>query len=464
MAHPSEHPISCPGCRASYQVSITLSGASVTCENCGADFVLPDFYRSENDYGILVESPANLPGDELAVTTPKPAVSGFFKSFLLILTGAMLVIGVSTFLKRPGSTSQEATASNPEGEAGSAPSPLFTSIPTDLTAPGPLPSPETQPDAEPAAPPEKTPLPEPDRPAAEVPATGSSPLTNKTEITPPPTSDPISSAPIAEEVPPATAAETIPTQPPTAVTTSITPTPDATPNSSASVLREPGPAPSTAESSAIRKDSRKTLEHFLTSTSADQRLAVTLKPVKAKTSMEAFQQTRAGKPFALTELAFLTEGELPDSKWHFHLYNVLLADQEAPIPVAVEQTADGYRIDWHAFHESYTHQLRAFFAAPSEKPGRFRVVMRRAHYFGPPVHGQDTARIAYSIEPPARDETFYAWVDKESLVYQEKLATGERASWEAESYLIVELLWKGDEKRGRWVGLSRILADNWRGE
>ena len=44
----------------------------------------------------------------------------------------------------------------------------------------------------------------------------------------------------------------------------------------------------------------------------------------------------------------------------------------------------------------------------------------------------------------------------------EKLATGERSGWEAESYVIVELVWKGDEKRGRWVGLNKVVSDSWR--
>jgi hypothetical protein len=164
------------------------------------------------------------------------------------------------------------------------------------------------------------------------------------------------------------------------------------------------------------------------------------------------------------EITFLTEGEVPDSSRKFHLYNVLLKDREAPIPMAVEETRDGYRVDWSAFVESYSHRLRAFFSAPSESPGRFRVMLRRAHYFGPAVPGQDSVRLAYTVEPPMRDETFYVWVDKESLVYQEKLATGERSGWDAESYVIVELLWQGDDRQGRWVGLQSITSDSWRAD
>ena len=180
--------------------------------------------------------------------------------------------------------------------------------------------------------------------------------------------------------------------------------------------------------------------------------------------MKQHYRTWPDIPQPLQEMTFLTEGEVPDTNRKFHLYNVVLKDQEAPLPLAVEETADGYRVDWPTFAESYTHALRTFFAAPVDTPGRFRVMLRRAHYFGPPVPGQDTVRLAYTVEPPMRDETFHVWVEKEDLVYKEKLATGERAGWDAQSYVIVELVWKGDEKRGRWVGLQRLAADSWRVE
>jgi hypothetical protein len=130
----------------------------------------------------------------------------------------------------------------------------------------------------------------------------------------------------------------------------------------------------------------------------------------------------------------------------------------------VEETEDGFRVDWESFIEGVSTRLHDFFAAPNGERACFRVLLRRAHYFGPPVPGQDTARLAYSVDPPAREESFHVWADLDSNVYREKLATGDRASWEAESYVIVELVWRGDGQQGRWVGLSRIVSDSWRGD
>ena len=196
----------------------------------------------------------------------------------------------------------------------------------------------------------------------------------------------------------------------------------------------------------------------------EERLSYSQHPDKIRKEMALYSETHPPAPFTVQEITFLTEGEVPESSRKFHLYTVLLNDREAPIPMAVEETRDGYRVDWSAFVESYSHRLRAFFDAPTESPGRFRVMLRRAHYFGPAVPGQDSVRIAYTVEPPMRDETFHVWVDKESLVYQEKLATGERSGWDAESYVIVELLWRGDDQQGRWVGLHRITSDSWRAD
>ena len=222
--------------------------------------------------------------------------------------------------------------------------------------------------------------------------------------------------------------------------------------------------PAALDVALLRKDSRLTLEHFLKVSSVEERLAVSQNAEKMRPLMVEHYRTYPASPPPVEKITFLTEGEVADTKRVFHLYNVLLKDESAPIPVAVEETGDGYRVDWATYAESYTHRLQTFLSNPTDAPGIFRVVLKRAHYFGPPVSGQDTARIAYTVEAPMRDEAFHVWVDKDSSVYREKLSTGERAGWDTESYVIAELAWRGDDARGRWVSLRRIAGDSWRGE
>jgi len=394
-----------------------MAGSAVNCHHCGANFVLPD-----------------LPARHEELPPPADGSGVVRKVLFPLLTGAAVVLGASIFVAKDPLNSTPTR-------------PVMTQVPPPAATPMPAPSPVNLP---------KTPL----LPKAIVPSVQEAPPAVEQELAaakpslpssdsavllpgPLPESMPVSGVPAPDLIPPATAGEPKPEPP---------------------VKPAASPIPGKIDAAEIRKDSRTTLERFLLASTLEERLAVSQNPEKIRAEMEAYYQANPSGPLELVELALLTEGEVPETNRKFELYNVSLKDRNAPIPVAVEQTADGFRVDWQTFSESCSHRLRDFFSAPSEERARFRVLLRRAHYFGPPVPGQDTLRTAYTIEPPVRDETFTAWVDLDSNVYREKLATGERSSWEAESYVIVELIWRGDGRRGRWVGLNRIVSDSWRQE
>ncbi len=444
MAPPSNFPVSCPGCRASYQVPVSMSGLAVTCEACGEDFTLdrppplpPDFPSMVE----TVESPA------LGIPQPGPA-QRLLKSSLLLMMGAGIVVAASTFLKvTPAShVTPVPTVPTPGVPTASFSLPFIVVPAPPEVAKGPAAS-------------------EPTPPSVTIPGQPESAVTGPAPPVPPGTVAGLPLAPLPPALPAPEEASSVSSAP--VPPTGLPPDPVPSPNP---ILQ---PEPTSSASSPIipqsdpaisRKNSLKTLEQFLKASTTEERLAYSQRPDKTRQEMVLYSETHPPAPFAVQEITFLTEGEVPDSSRNFHLYNVLLKDREAPIPMAVEETGDGYRVDWSAFIESYSHRLRAFFDAPTDTPGRFRVMLRRAHYFGPVVPGQDSVRLAYTVEPPMRDQTFHVWVDKESLVYQEKLATGERSGWDAESYVIVELRWRGDDHQGRWVSLQRITSDSWRAD
>lgn len=405
MAEPPTFPATCPGCEATHQIPVTMAGMLVTCEKCQTGFILP-------------ETKSEPPPPE---STRYPVL----KNALLLVSGAALVWGGSLYFQHRRARETADSAPGPGPETISAPGKAAPVTPP----PARFTSINKKPPASPSSP-------APD-PAAGLP-TVPVPTPPLPEIPPPPpalpTPPPLVTPAIAEEKPPAAPAAPAP------------------------------PAAALPDPARLRKDSRLTLESFLRASTMEERLALSQHAGKIRQEMEEHYRTHPAGPLPLEEIAFLTEGEVPDTKRKFHLYNVVLKDQEAAIPMAVEETEDGYRVDWPTFAECYTHRLRDFFAAPSEPPGRFRVMLRRAHYFGPAVPGQDTVRIAYTVEPPGRDDSFHVWVDKDSPVYKEKLAKGDRAGWDAESYVIVELIWKEDAEKGRWVSLRRIAGNSWRTE
>ncbi|MDB6069191.1 MAG: hypothetical protein JWL81_362 [Verrucomicrobiales bacterium] len=457
MAHPNEFTVQCPGCEAGYQVPSSMAGTVVTCKSCQTEFQIAE--QPESTPPLTLPSPAPRPpsspmmeGPDFQYEVParKSRGSGFVKSVLLIGSGAALVVALSNFQQQkhkksgpvktpaPSSSSRASTAAAPEPPAPETAS-AFPSIDNRERAPA--------------------------ENAVSVPSTVAADpaMASKLSLSGP---DDSGNAVVPDQAPPAILPPPdmkapLPAGPgqvavaPTTSPTAVPPNGPAAPAAPAAPIRN-------VDSKVLRQNSRTSLERFLLAPDLATRLSVSQHPEKVKAEMEAYYQKTPAGPLPLEEMTFLAESTLPESSFKFHLYNVSLKGQEAAIPFAVEESADGFRVDWQTFVESYDHKLREFFATPTETPGKFRVLLRRAHYFGPAVPGQDTVRVAYSVEPPTRDETFYAWADLESLVYRQKLATGERAGWEAQSYVIVELAWRGNPESGRWVAVQRIVSDSWR--
>ena len=471
MADSPDFNATCPNCSAVYPISVSDAGRLARCAACQADFLLPE---------------APLPAPPAA-----SRAGAVFRSFILVLSGAGLVWGVATIVRtqRANELLQNEIVADVESVPPAAASiarevgeesretPLIEPEPVNTELGTALPRAETA--LAPPQPPETSvapPTPVVPDGAKEAPA-AAPPSAMPDEATP---TELAASAEVAPAIvsAPAVAEMASPPAPavPVEIAASASPPPMAelatapagppmplVPVPAAPVIAKPVPLAAN-DLVRLRQNSRVTLERFLRAGNIDERLAFSQNPDLVRAAMEQHYRKWPDGPQAVEEISFLTEGEVPESRRKFHLYNVVLKDEPSPIPLALEQTKDGFRVDWPTFAESYTHALRTFFAAPVEGVGRFRVMLRRAHYFGTPVPGQGTERIAFTIEPPMRDETFFIWADTDSIVYQEKLAAGQRATWDAQSYVIVELMWKGDAKRGRWVGLHRIPADSWRAD
>jgi hypothetical protein len=451
MAPLTDFSITCPGCGSVYKVPLDLAGADVTCQVCDTDFSLPETLSEAAQQTPQSGTPASMAPSiqDLAPTVPDPKAEAFatgpepgeeqtdgstfvpvrkptrrWQNLLLFVLGAGIVLSLAPIMKTwlfpdVDHPSNLATVDDPPTQ----PSPAVGELP-EQTA-----------ESQSSAPPEPA--------APAVPP----PVVPGLTVSPAPEALPL---PVPVALPPAEPVD-IPPDPPTSDPAPV-------------VVRKAIPITEEYDFAAIRKDSRKTLELFLLSSNPAERLAVCQRPEKIRAELETYYQTHSSGPLPLEQLALLAEDLVPDTTLNLHLYNVLLKDRESPIPVSVEETRDGFRVDWQTFIESYEHRLRTFFSKPIKEPGQFRVLLRRAHYFGPPVPGMEKERIAFSVEPPMRDESFHVWADKDSRVFREKLASGDRANWEAESYIVVELVWRGEGQTGQWVGLQKIISDSWRME
>lgn len=210
-------------------------------------------------------------------------------------------------------------------------------------------------------------------------------------------------------------------------------------------------------------EARHVLDQFLAAPDWKTRLTFSLNAETIRDSMAAHFRDRPDGPVPVEGVAWLTNGTIPGTERIYYGFRVGVRDLPADIPMAVEDTGNGFLVDWVPFLEAYEQRLKAFVSTPQKEPGQFRVILQRKHYFGDPVPGQDKTRLSFGVECPMRDQSFSIWLDTGSEVYQKEIMPNKLGEWGIEASMIAELVWRGDEKSGQWVELNRVVANNWQG-
>ena len=265
MAPSTDFPITCPGCGSVYKVPLNLAGADVTCQVCDTDFSLPEILSEDHPQKPLPaippgplstmvppiqDPPPRLtdPEAEAFATGPEPGAeqtagstfvsrrkpSRWWQNLLLFVLGAGIVLGLAPIIKTglfpPVENPRNvATGDDPPAQ----PSPTLAKLPEQASE-----------------------------------SKSNSPLGPAAPAVPPPTAPEITVSPSPEAFP-----VSVPVALPPAELVDIPPNPP-TPYPASVVVRKAIPITEEKNFTAIRKDSRKTLELFLLSSNPAERLTV----------------------------------------------------------------------------------------------------------------------------------------------------------------------------------------------
>ncbi len=189
-------------------------------------------------------------------------------------------------------------------------------------------------------------------------------------------------------------------------------------------------------------------------------MAYTLASSKVQKSMEKHYAAIPLKPIIPHVVEFVRKIPNPASPGrNLYSYITFFHDRDEGLPLMVQETEAGYKVEWNSYAEALDNMLRSYCEKPRKEPGEFRVTLRRAHYFSDDVPDQ-ASRECYKAISPDGSFTATIWADKASPVFQKHL-TGERSSWELETMVVVRLGWDGAAGRPSWVSLRDILAETW---
>lgn len=233
---------------------------------------------------------------------------------------------------------------------------------------------------------------------------------------------------------------------------------------SASLVRPPAHVPPVSDDDgdgAIPEKARPAaaaLRKFLAATTLEERLQHTLGADLMQPLMERYYARSQEGAVAVDRIQFLRLEPNPELGTGSHcIFSLENKTWEFPVPVMLEEQADGFKVDWLSFVEFKDRLLEKFFKGYQEGSIRAHVGIMRYHYFEDGVPNADR-KDAFRITP-APPNTFQAsaFIDKDSAFGQEMR---KRLPWDKHTWAIVDLEWK---KLGtqQWVEVTAMPQTHW---
>jgi len=205
-------------------------------------------------------------------------------------------------------------------------------------------------------------------------------------------------------------------------------------------------------------EARKALDAFLDATTLDELLPLVANRELVEPEIRANHKDGKREPIAVEKIEFENSGIIPGAGLRADMYWVTAGDRK--IPVSIEETKDGFKVDWAAFKQFHDADLETFLEKPEDPGGKFYTSLRRSHYFGDDM--PNIAELyAFRIKSPiAPHKEGYVFLRKDNPEAKEIL---EQYRWGKEYRPKVELQWVKPKGGKPWIELTKIVSRSWRG-
>jgi hypothetical protein len=207
------------------------------------------------------------------------------------------------------------------------------------------------------------------------------------------------------------------------------------------------------------KPAAEALKKFLQADSLQERLKYTLASDLMRPIMERYYGNNPDGPVLVDAMAMVRYDPKPQIGGGAHaVFGLESKTWEYPVPVMLEMSGGGFKVDWLSFVEFKDRLLEKFLQGYQDGAARFHVGMTRTHYFEDKVPNASANKDAFRISPaPPNPFSSVVFVDRESDLGRE---LRDKIPWGAQVWAIVELEWA---KLGTqsWVNLSAVPQLNW---
>ncbi len=226
---------------------------------------------------------------------------------------------------------------------------------------------------------------------------------------------------------------------------------------SAPVLVEPTPPPEPAPSVKVSAAAEASLRAFLEAPDWAARSAHVLFPEKVRSAMEAYSRETPDGPTAFKSIA-VKQSQIDETTGNTLLiFYVTTTQHPGGIPVAIQETPNGWLVDWATFVEFRDGLFEKFAEGPAEKPGFFHLGVALPS----PERATNTANESFSsylLQSPIADKARLAYVKKNTPV----AATLEAQTTNARPYApVLELVKRTTPDKREYLEILSVKADDW---
>jgi hypothetical protein len=206
------------------------------------------------------------------------------------------------------------------------------------------------------------------------------------------------------------------------------------------------------------KPALEALQKFFFAKTWQERLPFVQAPKSMKPIMEDYYTRVPDGPLYPSHIRLLRHNKSPETGPPQCVFEVSGGGLKQPLPLMVETSEEGWKVDWLTFTEFKDDLLLKFLESPQTEPARFHVLMRRAHYFDDDVPALDK-KMCFQIMPPAPGFTGDVFAMKGTPLSRE---LEKNIGWDvSQAAAVIELQWRKDE-RYQWVEMTELVQLNWR--
>ncbi len=201
------------------------------------------------------------------------------------------------------------------------------------------------------------------------------------------------------------------------------------------------------------------LNAFLSAPSWMDRVKYSQLPIRTRPEMEAYYKTHPDGPVKATSITFDDIGQSPDKKHRLATFHLTFEGNDTGFPVGVEETEEGWRVDWSTFVEFKDERLKQFYAGYTDQPATLKAQVSRAHYFDKDVPSRDQ-KLCFRIDPPGGGLGGYAFVNTDDNLVAAKIAG--RIDWNTLCSWTVRLKWVKTQSGHAYVEMRDVVSSSWR--